>query len=303
MSDDSAQLLDNADRDQVAPETVARLHAITTWFHVFIYSAPEATDEYETIGLEGRSGYFASRAAPMGPVPPEVITATFYNFPHSLVERWMHRRWDAVTPEAATAARWRAVKRVLDTHVRPCMSNDAIAEAGDVAKRVVDGLTWPGRPLAAGHAAIVDQCPDDDLVRLWQLVAVLREWRGDSHIALLTAEPLSGCECTVISYALSRGRSFLKASRSWSDEEWSSAVAGLTAGGWISAEDAMTDEGKARRRALETRTNELAAPMWNGFDDATVNRFGDLLEPAVEALTAAKYFEKFGRPAPSDEPG
>ncbi len=285
------------DTGSVTLDTVARLHGIVTWFHVFIYSADEATEEFERVGLEGRSGYFASRAAGMGPVTPEVITATFYNFPHSLVERWMTGCWDRVTPEQALAARWQAVARVLDSHVRPALSDDAVAEATDIAQRAVDGLTWPGRPLAAGHAASLEQCPDHDLVRLWQLLSVLREWRGDGHVALLTAEPLDGVECTVITYALSKGRSFLKRSRSWPDEVWSSAVDRLTAEGWISAEDAMTDEGKARRRQLETRTNEVAAAMWNGFDDATVNRLGDLLEPAVEALTAANYFAMFGRPA------
>jgi len=298
MSDPSSP---SSSPSSVTLDTVARLHGITTWFHVFVYSAPEVTEEYDKIGLEGRSGYFASRAAPMGPVPPETITATFYNFPHGLVEHWMRGRWEAVTPADVSAARWRAVGRVLDTHVRPIMSANDIAEATDVAERAVDGLTWPGRPLAAGHAAVLDQCRDNDLVRLWQLIAVLREWRGDGHIALLTAEPLSGSECTVITYALSRGRSFLKASRSWSDDEWSAAVERLVADGWISAEDAMTDDGKARRRSLETRTNELAVPMWDGIDDATVNRLGDLLEPAVEALTAANYFAMFGRPAPSKD--
>lgn len=281
----------------VSSETVARLHGVTTWFHVFVYSASEAIEEYEKVGLDGRSGYFASRAAPMGPVPPEVITATFYNFPHGLVEHWMRNRWDSVSPAEASAARWRAVGRVLDKHVRPVLSADAIAEATGIAQRAVDGLRWPGRPLAAGHASILDQCPDDDLVLLWQLMAVLREWRGDGHVALLATEPLSGAECTVLSYALSRGTSFLKASRSWGDDEWSAAVDHLTADGWISAEDAMTEEGKVRRRALETRTNELAAAMWDGFDDATVNRLGDLLEPAVDSLTAADYFAMFGRPA------
>ncbi|MDH3300540.1 MAG: hypothetical protein OES24_08535 [Acidimicrobiia bacterium] len=173
----------------------------------------------------------------------------------------MRDRWDSVTPAEASAARWRAVGRVLNTHVRPVLSADAIAEATDIA----------------------------------------REWRGDGHVALLATVPLSGAECTVISYALGKGRSFLKASRSWADGEWSAAVDRLTADGWISAEDAMTDQGKVRRRALEARTNELAAAMWDGFDDATVNRLGDLLEPAVEALTAADYFAMFGRPAPTAE--
>jgi len=280
----------------VSPKTVARLHGLTMWFHVFIYSAEEAVDEYESVGLKYRSGYFASRAAPLGSVPPEVVIATFYNFPPDLVNRSMEAVWDGITPAEAQAARWRAVSRVLDQHVRPIMAPDDIAEATDILSTTVAGLDWAGRPLAAGNAAILDDCPDDDLVRLWQLNTVVREWRGDAHIALLITEPLSGVECTVISYALSKGSSFLKRSRNWSDEAWSAAVDRLTADGWISAEDAMTGEGKARRRRLEERTNELALAMWAGLDDATVNRLGDLLEPAVNALTEAGYFTYFGRP-------
>ena len=284
----------------VSLETVGRLHGLSTWFHVFIYSSSEATEEYEQVGVTGRGGYFASRSACLGPVTAEVVTATFYNFPHELVERSMNGVWSRAWPEQVQAARWTAVARVLDTHVRPVMDPAAIAEATQILQRAVDGLTWPGRPLAAGNRAVLDACPDDDLVRLWQLNTIVREWRGDGHIALLVTEPLDGCECTVISYALSKGTSFLKGSRAWPQEQWSAAVERLTAGGWIEAEDAMSDEGKTRRRDLERRTNELAAPIWDGLGDDTVNRLGDILEPAVAALTGADYFARFGRPAPTE---
>ena len=49
-------------------------------YHGLIYFAPEATAAYEALGVEGFRGYFASRAAPMGPVPAEVVIATFFNF-------------------------------------------------------------------------------------------------------------------------------------------------------------------------------------------------------------------------------
>ena len=53
--------------------------------HGMIYFSPEAAAAYERLGLTGRMGYFASRAAPMGAVPVEVVIATFYNFRPQLV--------------------------------------------------------------------------------------------------------------------------------------------------------------------------------------------------------------------------
>ena len=47
-------------------------------YHGLIYFVPEADQHYTALGLEpGMMGYFASRAAAMGPVPAEVVIATF----------------------------------------------------------------------------------------------------------------------------------------------------------------------------------------------------------------------------------
>ena len=54
-------------------------------YHGLIYFAPEATAAYEALGVMGCDGYFASRAAPMGAVPAEVVIATFFNFNPELV--------------------------------------------------------------------------------------------------------------------------------------------------------------------------------------------------------------------------
>ena len=54
-------------------------------YHGMIYFAPEATAAYEALGVMGFDGYFASRAAPMGAVPAEVVVATFFNFNPAVV--------------------------------------------------------------------------------------------------------------------------------------------------------------------------------------------------------------------------
>ena len=55
-----------------------------------------------------------------------------------------------------------------------------------------------------------------------------------------------------------------------------------------------------KRGLIERRTNEIDAVVWNGMTDAAVNRFGDLLEPAVEALTVGGYIAAVGRPPPEE---
>lgn len=281
----------------VSMETVERLHKLSTAFHVFIYFCPEGGKSYAADGIEGWGGYFASRTAAMGPLPTEMVQATFYNFSPDVVAPAMDGVWDRVTAEQMQLARWRAVADVFDATSRDALSEADLDEAIAGFQRCVDGLAWDGRPLAAGNKAVLvdldaSDYKDDKLVRLWQLATIIREWRGDAHIALLVTEPLSGVECTVISHAQKGG--FTKASRGWPEGQWNAAVDRLTREGWISDEETLTPEGVARRAELEDKTNQLAAPMWAGFTDDEVNRLGDLLQPLVDALAEAGHLKPIG---------
>lgn len=279
-------------------DTIARLHNITTLFHVFVYFAPELPTAYNEAGVEPRSQYFGSRTAAMGPLPHQMVAATFYNFNPAFIEKGMEGLWDSISPADLQLARWRGVKAVLDAHVRPAMSENDIEEAIKIAERSVAGLTYEARPLAAGNAAVLpdlaaSEFGDDRLLLLWQLVTIIREWRGDVHIGLLAAEPLTAAECTVISYAQTQAQ-FIKTSRAWEEAGWNAAVESLIERGWIAADDALTDKGRDRRAAIEARTNELSAPIWAGIDDAMVNRLGDLLKPGNDAMREAGIFKAIG---------
>jgi hypothetical protein len=86
------------------------LLARKTWrtlepLHGMIYFVPEATTAYERLGIAGRTGYFASRAAAMGAVTPEVVVSTFFNFNPVLVHAAIPRAWKISTSEALLAAR------------------------------------------------------------------------------------------------------------------------------------------------------------------------------------------------------
>lgn len=284
--------------------TVARVHDITTMFHAFVYFASEAAEEYAAVGVGGSSGYFASRSAPLGPVSAEVVTATFYNFSPDLVGSAIDGTWEIVSPEKMQRARWRAVTRILESTVADAVIDVDVSEAIDIAESCVAGLPYAGRPLAAANASVLSRLDapafvDNRLLRLWQLVTILREWRGDAHIGLLIAEPLDGCECTVVSEHLFHIPGVIRSTRAWSEDDWSKAVDRLRSRGWLD-DDGVTEQGRVKRGLIERRTNEIDAVVWNGMTDAAVNRFGDLLEPAVEALTVGGYFAAVGRPPPEE---
>jgi len=290
----------------ISTTTVADVHASTTLFHVFIYFAPEAAEAYEALGLSGRAGYFASRTAAMGALSPEMIVATFYNFSPDVVLPLTAGVWDQTTPAAMQAARWRAAARVLERHVAPVSTAADVTEAIQICTDAIAELQWAGRPLAAGNAAVVsdldtEEFAGNDLLRLWQLVTVLREWRGDAHIGLLVAEPLDGAECTVVSSAISKlGPDVLRRTRGWSDADWSAATERLADRGWADADGTLTDHGRAARAVIEDRTNELSAALWTGAGEQAANRLDEIVKPMNEALRAGGYFKPLGLPPRND---
>src|SRR5690349_15350928 len=87
------------------PIVARKTHRTLEMIHGLVYFAPEATDAYAALGVTGRSGYFASRSAPMGPASAELVIATFFNFNPDLVRRAMDGVWDITTPAALLAAR------------------------------------------------------------------------------------------------------------------------------------------------------------------------------------------------------
>src|SRR5579875_2441291 len=100
--------------EQLPAGVAARVHRALDPLHALVYFAPEADEELAATGLRpGRMAYFASRAAPMGPVPAGVVVATFYNFSPELVARHIPRAWTLAAIDDILAARVRAADRAL----------------------------------------------------------------------------------------------------------------------------------------------------------------------------------------------
>lgn len=244
--------------------TVARqMYRTIEPFHGFVYLVPEAEaeDEYAAFGLPGRMGSFASRSAPMGPVPAEVVIATFYNFSPALVRRAIPEAWARTTPADLLAARLRVVDRVL----RRVLGDDVpagseLAEALALARTAAAGCEPVGRPLFAGHAS--RPWPDEPHVALWHALSLVREYRGDGHIAALVAEGYSGCDAIATHVAAGDIPKASAASRAWTDEGWAASEASLRARGLMDGAGGLTEAGRASRRWVEDRTDALAMPAW-----------------------------------------
>ena len=78
-----------------------------------VYFVPEAAEAYERLGITGRAGYFASRAAPMGAVQADVVVSTFFNFNPELVHAAIPSSWAMATPAGAGGRPLRRGRRGL----------------------------------------------------------------------------------------------------------------------------------------------------------------------------------------------
>jgi hypothetical protein len=245
------------------PALIGRAHRAVDPLHSHIYFAPETDEHLSALGLRpGRMVYFAGRAAPMGPVGGGVVTATFYNFSPSLVAHMIPRAWTLASPEQVVAARLDAARASLTRLLgAEAAGSPEVAELAGLLRDACAALTPEGRPLYAGHADL--PWPEEPLLQVWHGATLLREHRGDGHIAALLHAGLSGLEALITHSATGRGftESAAKATRGWKDEEWAGACAALADRGLL--DDAgLTAEGEELRLRIETHTDALAADPW-----------------------------------------
>ncbi len=272
---------------------VQAVHTVTELVHAILYLCPEAITEYEALGLEPRGqGYVAGRAAPMGAVGPEVATATFFNFSPLLMQYALPAAWGIATPDEVLAARARAIEAVY-TRVRA--PTDGLAELTELAHRATDGLDLAGRPLAAANAGVA--APGTPFADAWQALAVLREHRGDGHIALLTVAEVTPMQALVL-YASWQGmvsRRFLQGTRGRDDEAWDAAATELAERGWLDAEGVITVDGRAFRDQLERDTDRLAAAPYAALGATGTARLFELARQLAVSLNEGGGYK---RPAP-----
>ena len=261
--------------------------------HAETYFGPEARAALEAVGLRGFwRGYFAGRAAPLGPVGPGVVTAAFFGFAPDMVARAVPDVWERAAPPVALVARVEgaaaALRRILPADPAPAVQ---------ILERAAAGLDCGGRVLAAANAEL--PASSDPVERLWQLATLFREHRGDGHVAALVAAGVDGCESLVWRAALDLDRSTLQPVRGWTDEEWAAATARLAARGWLTPDGQPTDAGRQAYDAVEAATDLAAARPWQALDRDELSTLVSWLTPAA-SRTGMPYPNPIGLPRPPE---
>jgi hypothetical protein len=202
--------------------------------HAVTYFAPESQQACTELGTRGFwMSYFAQRAAPLGPVPPEVVTALFYNFHPGLVRRAVPAVWAVATPQRYLEVRLASVDAALHRLLGPdVLGSPQVAEAAEIARAAALAAPTAGRALAAANAAL--SWPEPPHLVLWHAQTVLREHRGDGHVAALLSAGVDPVEALVLFAAdQSMDADWLRTRRGWSVPEWADAVGRLAARGLV----------------------------------------------------------------------
>ena len=249
--------------------------------HVVGYFAPQVTEAYVGLGLDPRLCYFPGRAAALGAARPGLAVSTFYVFAPWLVEAALPAAWDLATPDQVVAARRAGVGAAL----HELLADADVAESLGIAREVCAAMTAPGRPLFAAHAEL--PWPDDDLVALWHAASLVREHRGDGHIAVLQLAGLDPVEATVLGGLQSGTTGFLRKTRGWSQQEYDAASARLVERGLLDGDGGFTQQGRAFREDIERDTDRLALEGWAHVGLDATTRLHELVKPLRDTVLAS----------------
>lgn len=227
--------------------------------HASVYFAPEAHTAYAEIGLKGYwRGYFASRASCLGTPSAGVVIAAFHGFAPSMVERAIPDVWQRADTAAIQAAR-RSVARAALGRV---VSENSLGDLPKTLHGMLKDIDWAGKPLAAAHAWL--PVPEEPIDLLWHAATALREYRGDCHLAILTAAGLDGVTANALSVVTGRSsRDAQLRDRGWTEEQWAEGLERLRRRAWVDEFAMITDSGTAARNQLEDATDRVCAAGLN----------------------------------------
>ncbi|MFI7022984.1 hypothetical protein ACIBMZ_09740 [Micromonospora sp. NPDC049900] len=248
--------------------------------HAVTYFHPRARAAYEAAGLRGYwRGYFAGRAAPLGPTGPAPVIAAFFTFAPHMVARALPAVWQLADPEEALRSRLTGAVQALAELIYE-LPEQHLAETAELLSAAADEAGTAGRVLGAANAALPRG--EYPLARLWQAATTLREHRGDGHVAALVAADLDPVETLAWRVAVDMPPANLLG-RGWSEQEWAQARERLAARGWLTSDGQPTERGRAGFRAVEEATDSAAARPWQALGPTLTKRLSELLDPIAMA--------------------
>ncbi|HZU78486.1 MAG TPA: hypothetical protein VE991_01110 [Acidimicrobiales bacterium] len=245
----------------------------------WIFWDPGAVRRYEALGLPGPLGYIAARAAPLAAAGPDAVVAAFGSISAPAI-----RATFALVPDFLPFwdARDAAVVEGLAAYAPAICA--PLERLGPLLWSVVEQLPTVGRVLFGAHLRMPR--PAEPLLAGWHAVNCVREWRGDTHWALVAAAGLTGIEASILHNAwLGYERDWLPRSRGSTPEEIAAGWERLRHRGLVTG-DEVNARGVALRQQIEDDTDRLGAVVWELLGAEESDRFAADLEPPCELLLA-----------------
>ena len=227
--------------------------------------SPQAGARLDALGIDFLPGYVWGRAAALGRPAAAVVAATFGVFepglsrPSTRPARRRCRRDDILEAhaEGATAS----VAAVTDP--------DECAAIADPLLTVLDDLDGLGRPLFSALRSL--PVPTSPAGRLWRAAELVREHRGDGHLAVLVAAGLTAAEANVLTERwLGFGLGEYSATprvRTRGSRGCGHDPAGT---GWLDGDD-LTDRGREERVRIEAMTDTAQDALIEGCGAAALD--------------------------------
>jgi hypothetical protein len=248
--------------------------------------SPEAAEGYARLGLDDYfAAYVRERTAPLGTPPTPVAVMALGVFAPELIGPQYEAGVAAVPLADLVRVRIDAPGATLRR-----LLGDVDAEASPMVRalrRGIDAADRTARPLFTGLTA--EPWPADPLAALVHACHVLREHRGDSHLAVCAVDGLDPVQMNVLTelwcgYPLGS----YTASRGWSPEQVEAAAAGLRARGLLVG-DQLSDIGLSHRADLEGRTDAMQQTVVDAIGDElpAITKQLDDWSDALVALDAA----------------
>jgi len=258
-----------------------------------VYFSPECHSNYVELGfdpspsqskgvaLPDGAAYFTSRGSVLGQVPGEVVAAAFAVFNPDVVIPSVALGWSRT--DAATIGRARDDGGIAQLVRLLGEAPEGLGRVNDLLGRAIEPLRPEGRPLYAGLRSL--PIPDSPIGAMWRMGDMLREYRGDSHIAAWTSAGVNAAEISLLTelYWGLPLRSYSR-TRAWTDADFDAATESLRGRDLIDA-DGLTTRGREARELIETVTDAQMAGVIAAIGDDLEDLF-EILEPWGFAVRA-----------------
>ncbi|MEZ5412338.1 MAG: hypothetical protein R2761_30170 [Acidimicrobiales bacterium] len=236
-------------------------------------------------GLDFFSGYAWGRAAALGEPASAVVVSSFAVFEPALIGGVYEVGRAACGRDQLLSTRFSATTASL-----AAVLDGAEGDVAGVALRLRDaalGLDQAGRPLYAGLAGI--PLSDDPVEVLWRSAEMIREHRGDSHIAACVAAGLDAVAMSILTelwvgYPLGE----YSGSRGWAPETLAASADQLRADGLLDGSELSAD-GLALRNRIEDATDRAQAQLVARLGDDVEGLLADLDRWSGRCVAAAAF--------------